>query len=105
MPRSTSLTKEEKQNGKRKLLIPSKEIQVQMHQRSKDRLISSAAIVAERVFIAVGLQILGANRVEHATDSRFSKLQNPSIVCVRIRSSPSSNRSLAFAVSRYACRR
>ena len=27
MPRSTGLTEEEKQNGKRKVLIPSKEIQ------------------------------------------------------------------------------
>jgi hypothetical protein len=27
MPRSTALTKEEKENGKRKLLIPSEEIQ------------------------------------------------------------------------------
>jgi hypothetical protein len=30
MPHSTALTEEEKQNGKRKLLIPSKEIQEQM---------------------------------------------------------------------------
>jgi hypothetical protein len=31
MSRSSKLTDEEKQNGKRKLLIPSKEIQEQMH--------------------------------------------------------------------------
>jgi hypothetical protein len=31
MPRSTRLTEEEKQNGKRKLLTPSKEIQEKMH--------------------------------------------------------------------------
>lgn len=36
MPRSTRLTEEEKQNGKRKLLIPSEEIQELMQPMTHD---------------------------------------------------------------------
>jgi hypothetical protein len=37
MSPSQKLTDEEKQNGKRKLLIPSKEIQEQMHQVTREQ--------------------------------------------------------------------
>ncbi len=80
MPQSPALTSKEKQNGKRKLLIPSQDIQEIMEpltleeftdlvaktippsqspdpETKRHRLVAIAPAVAERVFVQIRLQI------------------------------------------------
>ncbi len=87
MSPSLKLTKEEKQNGKRAVLIPSDDILESMEPISEEEFATlvkkaippsqqpekaaSATVVVERVFIAIGLQILRPCRVVDTTDTAF----------------------------------